>query len=662
MRPLRLLSFLSDNITASLPCYFFLTLLIWTGCDGRIWAQDSNSTGRIDRIRMPFLENPEDANRTVSLDLNRVDIRVFIKTVGELTGINFLVDDTIQGTVTLISPSPIRVGDVFNILESVLQTRGYGAVASGDLVKIVPLSQATRSNLPLQVGNDPNVIAVNDSLITQIFPLKYIEVSKVTPIVSTLISTGGQSSAVLESNTLLITDTSANIYRVALILQELDVPGPQETVELIQLKNASAQQTAEQITQIMQSLKPALSSSLSVRSPKQNKTDEGIKILPDERINALIIMAHPDEIDMIRKLVAKLDVESPLEAGYVHVIPMIHAEATEIEKSISAALGRITSSSGRDSRDSFQIIADESTNSLIVVAPPQDYRIVENMVKQLDVVREQVLVEFKIVEASNNVLKELGIDWATLDEAVADSVRGFGATNFGPMVEASSGNLEGLSVGIFKKVGDETTIGGIIQALEKDSGVNVLSTPSILTSNHQEASILVADNVPYVNQSRVTDADVSNTTAIRSYAFKDVGIELKVRPHVSTGGLVRMEVETSFSKLIEGSTVSDSEIPTTAQRKATTVISIMSGTTVVIGGLMRDEKEKVVKKVPILGDIPFLGLLFRSESEEIQKTNLLLFITPKVLADKASLAKMTEEKQHEQSGGLAIDAGQDKVE
>ena len=625
-------------------------------------AQDSNSTGRIDRIRMPFLENPEDANRTVSLDLNRVDIRVFIKTVGELTGINFLVDDTIQGTVTLISPSPIRVGDVFNILESVLQTRGYGAVTSGDLVKVVPLSQATRSNLPLQVGNDPNVIAVNDSLITQIFPLKYIEVSKVTPIVSTLISTGGQSSAVLESNTLLITDTSANIYRVALILQELDVPGPQETVELIQLKNASAQQTADQITQIMQSLKPAANPSSSGRNPNQNATNEGLKILPDDRINALIIMAHPDEIDMIRQLVAKLDVESPLEAGYVHVIPMIHAEATEIEKSISAALGRITSSSGRDGRDSFQIIADESTNSLIVVAPPQDYRIVENMVKQLDVVREQVLVEFKIVEASNNVLKELGIDWATLDEAVADSVRGFGATNFGPMVEASSGNLEGLSVGIFKKVGDETTIGGIIQALEKDSGVNILSTPSILTSNHQEASILVADNVPYVNQSRVTDADVSNTTAIRSYAFKDVGIELKVRPHVSTGGLVRMEVETSFSKLIEGSTVSDSEIPTTAQRKATTVISIMSGTTVVIGGLMRDEKEKVVKKVPILGDIPFLGLLFRSESEEIQKTNLLLFITPKILADKASLVKMTEEKQHEQSGVLAIDAGQDKVE
>ncbi len=248
---------------------------------------------------------------------------------------------------------------------------------------------------------------------------------------------------------------------------------------------------------------------------------------------------------------------------------------------------------------------------------------------------------------------ELGIDWASLDEAVADSVRGFGVSNLGPRVdfEASQGDLEGLSVGLFKEVGGETRIGAILNALETHSGINILSTPSVLTSNHQEATIVVADNVPYVSQSRVTDPGVSVQTAIQTFDYKDVGIEMTVTPHVSVGGLVRMEVDTSFSKLIAGTTGLGSSTPTTATRKATTVITIMSDTTVVIGGLMRDDIEKVINKVPLLGDLPIIGGLFRHQQDAIQKTNLLLFITPRVLADKASMLETAEqmEQTHEEA-------------
>jgi len=281
------------------------------------------------------------------------------------------------------------------------------------------------------------------------------------------------------------------------------------------------------------------------------------------------------------------------------------------------------------------------------VASPQDYKIIEDLIQKLDIVREQVLVEFQIIEASSDVLKEIGVDWATLDEAVADSVRGFGFTNLGPRIEAASGNLEGLGIGVYKKVGDETKIGAIIKALEQHSGVNVLSTPHILTSNHQEATIVVAENVPYVKQSRVTEFDPATPTAIQTFDFKDVGIELSVTPHVSQGGLVRLEVDASFSTLVEGATGLSNATPTTAQRKATTVISIVSGTTVVIGGLIRDDTGTVETKVPLLGDLPWIGGLFRVDKERTIKTNLLLFITPHVLTDAEDLIEITSLKRQE---------------
>ena len=597
-------------------------------------------------VYMPALLKPGMADKLISLDFDQVDIKIFIKTVGELTGINFLIDDNIRGTVTLISPTKIRVGEVYEVFESVLQVKSYAAVAAGKIVKIIPRAEASKSNILIRVGGNPALIPQNDSIVTQIIPIRFANIAEISSSLTPLVSTGGNLTTYLQTNSVLLTDTSSNIHRIAKLIQELDTEGAKENITLIRLKYGSARTISEQIKEIMQQSTVASVSRAARAAPRG--VSAVLKILSDERTNSLIVVANPDDTEIIRDLVTKLDVERPIEAGNIHVIYLNHAEAAELEKSLSAVLGQMLTGSKIESREPLQVTADESTNSLIIVASSQYYKIIVDIIEKLDVVREQVLVEFQIIEASDDVLKEIGVDWATLDEAVADSVRGFALTNLGPRVEAASGNLEGLAIGVHKEVGGEATIGAVLKALEKHTGINVLSTPHVLTSNHQEATITVVDNVPYVRDSRITQPG-EYESAIKTYDFKDVGIILKVTPHISPGDFVRLEVDASFSKLVPSATtgVIGGDTPTTATRDVETVISIQSGATVVIGGLIRDDKETIEKKVPILGDIPLIGGLFRVNSDRVQKTNLLLFITPHVLTTQEALEQITELKKQQ---------------
>jgi len=596
-------------------------------------------------VFMPLLAEPGAADKMISLDFDKADIRIFIKTIGHLTGINFLIDEKVSGTVTLISPTQVRLGEVYKIFESMLQVKGYAAVPSGKIVKIIPRSDAIKSNLLIRVGNDPEQIPVDDSFVTQIIPINYANVSAISDLVTPMVSPEGRLATYPNTKTIIVTDSSSNIHRIVKLIQKVDIEGSKDKTVVIPLKYSSAQKISEQITEIMR--RDAVAADARNVRAASTANNENIKVMPDERTNSLIVMSSQEDIEVIRDLVMKLDIERPIEASNVHVIFLKHAESAEVEKSLSTVLLKLSSNAKSEPANQLQVTSDVSTNSLIVVASPQDYEIIENMIKKLDVVREQVLVEFQIMEATDDVLREIGVDWATLDQAVTDSVRGFGYTNLGPRLEAVSGDLEGMGVGVYKKVGEDTEIGAILKAMEKHSGVNVLSTPHILASNHRKASIVIADNVPYVSQSRVTENDVATPTAIRTYDFKDVGIELNVVPHVSQNGFVRLEIDTSFTKLIESATGLGDETPTTAQRKVNTVISVNSGTTVVIGGLMRDDKENVVRKVPLLGDLPLIGGLFKVTKVRTLKTNLILFITPHVLSNQVELDEITKMKQEQ---------------
>jgi len=628
-------------------------------------AETSRAAGQLpteaetaQRVRLPALEKPGMADKLISVDFNKVDIRIVLKTIGELTGINFLVDDPITGDVTLISPTKIRLGEVYKVLESILEVKGYAAVPSGSIVKIVQRAEASKQNLLTRVGGNPERIPLEDSIVTQIIPLRFADAEQMRALISPLASAGSYLATYPQSNAILITDSSANIHHIARIIQEFDIPGIQEELFVIRLKFASAQTLSQQIAEIMSETRPVSLPSPArtprtrapsrVTRPRISGAGPALKILPDERTNSLIVMASRKDVEAVRKLVEKLDIERPLEASNVHVVYLKNATAEEIIVSLSKAVEKSAKTPGAAARtEPVQITADESTNALIITASPQDFKVIQGMIEKLDIVREQVLVELRIMEASEEALKDIGLEWATLDQAVSDSIRGFGFTDFGLRIESASGNLEGLGVGAFKRVGDTTQLGAILKLLEDHSGVNILSSPHILTSNHQEAEIRVVENIPFVTQSRITEVDPATPTVIQTFDYKDVGIILKLTPHVSQKGPVRLELKSEFSKLIEGRPGISADTPTTAKREAQTVVAINSGATVVIGGLIRDDTVTTETKVPFFGDIPLVGRLFKRKRDRIQKTNLLLFITPYVLASAEDIEDMTQRKTEE---------------
>lgn len=597
-------------------------------------------------VNMPVLDESGMADEMISVNFEGVDIRTVVKTVGDITGINFVIDDGVHGTATVMSPTMIRLGRVYDVLESILEVHGFAAIPAGDIVKVVPKAEAAKRNLWVRVGSDPTQIPVNDSVVTQIMPLNYADCGEVSQIIQPLLATDSQMDVYPKTNSIIITDTSSNIHHIARVIQKLDVEGSEEQVTVIPLEHASAQVLSEQVTRIMQKTTTTPVQAGRVRSVTQ--IDASAKILPDPRTNSLIVFANERDTDIILQLAEQLDVQRLAQANNIHVAYLQNAQSEDVAKSLTAALANLRITGALEPGQTVQVNADAGTNSLIIAASPQDYDLISEIIEKLDIVREQVLVELRIVEISEEGLQAIGIDWATLDEAVADSIRFFGATNFGPRVDWIAGDTEGLTIGAWRKNGETVAIGSILHALEKESAVNILSLPQITTSNHQQAKIVVGENRAFVTGSRITETgDLITPTVIKTYEYKDVGISLQITPHVNRGGMVRLEIDSEFTKLIEDVTSPSTDTPTTAKRQAQTVVSMRSGSTIVIGGLIRDDKVTVERKVPIVGDVPLFGALFKYREEQLQKTNLLLFITPYVMETQQDLEQMTEQKKQQ---------------
>jgi len=603
-------------------------------------------------VNLPVLDKPGMADELIYVNFDQVDIRVMLKTIGDITGINFVVDDSIKGPVTVMSPTKIRLGEIYQVLESILDVKGYAAVpaGAGDLVKIIPREEAVKRNLLVRTGSDPSEIPQNDSIVTQIIPLKYADVTEVSEIVKPLLTTGLHMTTYPRTNSIFVTDTSSNIHHIAKIIHNLDVPGSKEQITTIPLTYASAQVLSDQITQIMDA-GGAPSQNVRTRITPAIKTD--LKILPDVRTNSLIAVANLQDTEMIKTLARQLDTQRPRGANNVHVVYLVNASAKETAESLTGALANLRTTGALEGTQQVQVTADEGTNALIIAASAQDYEVIAEIIEKLDIVREQVLVEMLIMEVSEDGLNEIGIDWATIDGPVENSVRYFGATNFGPRLDFLSGDLEGLAVGAWRGTESDIRIGGILHALEKTSGVNILSTPHITTSNHSTAKIIVGENRAFVTQSRITETvDLITPTVIKTFEYKDVGISLEITPHISQGGLVRLEIDSEFSKLIEDVTSPSTDTPTTAKRLAQTVVSMNSGSTIVIGGLIRDDKNNIEKKIPLVGDLPLIGGLFKFQKERLQKTNLLMFITPYVVSSQEDMEQITEAKRKEMEPAL----------
>ena len=610
---------------------------------------------------------PQQAGRYVTIDFDNVDIQVFIKFVSELTGRNFVIDDKVKGKVTVISPKKIAIDEVYKVFESVLEIYGFVAVPAGDVVKVIPALDARGKNMETLLGTEGT--APEDKIVTQILSLQHASPEEMKKVLDPLISKNSIVLSYPPTGMLIIADVQSNIKRLQEIVTALDVDGVGEVITYIPLRYASSVDVVRSLTAMFQP-----QAGRGVIAP--------IKVVADERTNALIVLATENDTARIRELLNLMDRMAPRGAGSIRVYYLQNAKAEDLVKVLSSLpqQGRITGTTTPTTTTTtgmttaattapvfsknIQIMADKATNSLIITADPSDYLIIEDVIRQLDITRAMVYLEGLIMEVNANKSFGVGVQWSLAQDAKISQVEALGGKSVGvvgftgnsiiPQV-SSSGTTSlpsGFSVGI---IGAGITVGGVtfpnigamFQAYQNDADVRILSTPQLLTLDNEDAEITVGSNVPYVTRQ---DTTLGTTTNYSNYEYKDVGVTLKVTPQINKEGFIRMKLDQSVTKILSQSSAVDASghvvlTPTTLKRTAKTTVMVKSGETVVIGGMIQDDSEYDTAKVPILGDIPLLGWLFKTKNTTSQKTNLFIFITPRIIQKPEDASIINEEKR-----------------
>ena len=594
-----------------------------------------------------------------TLNLKDADIQALIATVSEITGKNFILGPNVQGKVTVISAKPMKPDEIYDVFLSVLRVHGYAAIAQGSMIKIVPEAMAQQDGAAALSG-DRNRSA--DELITQIVPVKHVSANELIQILRPLMPQGGQLIAHGPSNSLVISDRAGNVARLVNIIRRIDTVSDAE-VEVIPLVHANAAEMARTLT----SLADDKVSQVNAEAPR---------VFADTRTNSILLAGAKNARLKMRALIAHLD--TPLEnGGDTQVIYLRNANAKDlvpILQGVAATLTGIAPPSipkpgeagGSSNASTATIQAHEQTNSLIISAPPAVFRSLASVVRQLDVRRAQVLIEAIIAEVGDSTASEIGVQWFTAPKN-ADGSLGtgvVGGTNFvGPNGNSSliglAGNLAGLSGlgglslgyidGTISLPGSDTPIvnlGALVRALRGDGKTNILSTPSILTLDNQEAEIKVAQEVPFLTGSYTNTASGGQngqvTNPFQTIERKDVGLILKVTPHVNEGDAVRMEIHQEVSSLAPPVTGAVDLI--TNKRELTTSVLVADNALLVLGGLIDNIVTDNNSKVPGLGSIPVIGNLFRYRSNKNEKRDLMVFLRPKILRDAATEAAVSNEK------------------
>ncbi|WP_300523904.1 type II secretion system secretin GspD [Alcanivorax sp.] len=580
-----------------------------------------------------------------TVNIRNADIQAFISQIADMTGKNFVVDPRVRARdVTVVSTKALSAAEVYELFLSVLQVHGYAAVPSGDIIKIVPNTTAKQSNLPLVGKNE----AGGEELVTRVIPVENSPVEELVPVLRPLVPQYGHLAAVGSANALIISDHMDNIRRMEAIIASLD-NAESEDVQVIKLEHAFA----GDMVKMLESLTPQTGG-------RRGKTkDGGVTVVADERTNRLIIKGDRITRQRMAQMIRNLDTPASATGG-VQVVRLSHGDAEALAELLkNFAEGASAAKPGADGKaaaasitgDKVSIQADKSLNALVIRAEPAMMKEIMSVISQLDVRRAQILIEAAIVEVSGDTGKALGFQYvAGSDES------GVGAINFGnagltinSIVQAlATDDPSGLALGdgITMGFGEQDSNGdlkwgALIQALSTSTDVNLLSTPSILTLDNQEASIVVGENVPFITgTSTSTGSGVSNP--FQTIQREDVGLSLKVTPHVAGLSTIRLELEQENSQ-VKDSVGEAADIVTTTRKLESTVLAD-DGETIALGGLIRDNITKTVRKVPILGDIPLLGILFRSTSNSREKSNLMVFLRPTILPDNEQLLSMTRQK------------------
>ena len=572
-------------------------------------------------------------NQMHTLNLQDTEIRLLVETISDITGKNFVLDPEVTGKITVISGQPIAEDKVYDLFLSILSVNGFTTETQGDTIKIIPVGKSN----PLSglTSDHP------DQLMTKIFRIKHVPVEDVMQMLKSMNSKAKLISNA-DSNILIASDKKTNVDKMEELINNIDRKSD-SSIELIPIKHANATDLADTLTQLLESA---------------NALGPQSKIVPDSRTNSVIVNANPALKSKIMNIIAQLDV--PLDTNTQAQVVYLKFASAEILVPILETMAKL--GQGENDSQNVSIQAHKETNSLVINAPPAIYRNVQQAISQLDIRRQQVLIEAIIAEVSVDNSKELGVDWFAPiagdsdDGLVGGSFTGNTLPNlnsddpldvFGGLLSGGL-NLGFLNFGTGNNGEQIFKFGGLLRAIGVNGNNNILSTPSIVTLNHQEASLSVGQEVPFVT-GQFSGTGSSNSEGspnpFTTIQREDVGLSLTVTPHINEGGQIVVDIAQEISS-IDATAISAVDL-VTKKRTLSTSVMIPDDSILVLGGLIDDSVQESIRKVPLLGDIPLIKNLFRTKKRTRVKRNLMIFIHPKILKDGLEQESISKQKYDE---------------
>ncbi len=592
----------------------------------------------------------------MTLNLKDADINAVIATVSEMTGRNFIVDPRVKGRVTVISSQPMEADAIYQVFLSVLDVHGFAAVPGKNVTKIVPGVNAKQDAVPTvaRSGQEPG-----GQTVTRVIPVNNVAAAQLVPIMRPLMPQEAHLAAYAPTNVLIASGTAANIDRMVDLVRRIDLSSETEN-ELIPLKYASAGEVERILNALQQSAAKA-----------GTAPGDEVKIIADIRTNSVLLSGDKSSRMHLKRILQQLD--TPLESsGNTRVIYLHYAKASEMAEILNGIgqtiveekSGGATPGKGPRQGGTLKIQADESTNALVINAPPDVMRDLEGVIRRLDVRRAQVMVKAVIAEVSTDTATELGIRWA-YDGSGDNGPVGLidfednNKTSLASIAAATSAGLappplNGLSLAAGEFSNGVFQFGALVRALSGDGNTNIVSTPTLVTLDNEEAEIVVGQNVPFVTGSYSSTGTTSTpTNPFQTIQREDVGLLLKIKPQINEGDSIRMEITNELSSL-SASSASASDLITN-KRSVKTTVMVDDGKVLVLGGLIDDQLTESAQKVPLLGDIPLLGWLFRYQSTKKVKQDLMVFLHPRILRDdKQSMALTSDKYNYMRAQQLAI--------
>jgi len=628
---------------------------------------------------------------TVTLNFVNADIDAVVKAVGEITGRNFVVDPRVKGTINIVSARPVAKSLVYPTLLSALRMQGFAAVEADGVVKIVPEADAKTQAGPVQRGA---VTASGERIVTQVIALRYESAAQLVTVLRPLITPNNTIAAYVPGNAIIVTDYADNLKRIDRIVASLD-QAPAGEPMLIPVRNASALDVVALVNRLLTETPGAPGSPADAQ--------QRVTLIADPRSNSILIRAdNPARSARVRQLIEQLDTPARV-GGNVFIVYLKNAEAAHVAETLrglyggervqgapsarsataampiaaalaanaasafpasAAATSPLATTNSASGTTAFaaggaMIQADTTNNALVIMAPEPVYNNLRAVIERLDSRRAQVFVEALIVEVTSDRAAEFGVQWQVLSGVSRnrDGIQGFGGTNFGTRSNTNSSNIvdasvnlgalgQGLNLGIINGtisipgLGVISNLGLLIRALENDTTANILSTPTLLTLDNEEARIIVGQNVPFITGQYSTTGQTATVQPFQTIERRDVGLVLRVKPQITEGGTVRLGIYQEVSRVQDTSNAG----PILSKRALESSVVIDDQQIVVLGGLIQDSLNDGTQKLPYAGDMPVFGSLFRYDTRARTKTNLMIFLKPTIVRGTNEGRTLTSER------------------